>query len=164
MIEEIVEKDINLENAREDPDYLRCIEVQGNTDTNKLVLISINKTQDSNTNLPSRLKVTVAKNKEEFFYHKLEPSASWGKTEYGFTVSEYQETSACFFRLYGSNQPTQESKPTSDEEAQKEPIPTPPEEEKVNDDAEQSVMNCPACTCFNPISNAECEVCGTPLR
>ena len=83
-IEEIIPVDINLDNIKEQEDYLNCLEIQNNTDSNKLVILNI---ATQNANLPKCLRIMASKNKEEFWYHKINPYEPLGKIEFSLTVA-----------------------------------------------------------------------------
>ena len=128
----------------------------GSSDNNKLVVIDFNLSPETNALLPSRIKVMIGKGVEEFYYHRLNPQAEWGKNDFDLAITDYVEKSQGhpFFRLYGSTEPSKETL----EAAKKEKV----EEKKVEAptepvaDAEETVINCPACTSFNPVTNTEC--------
>jgi hypothetical protein len=118
-IEEIVPVEINIEGARELEDYLNLIEINNNTDSNKLVVLAIS--GNSNANLPRCLRVMASKSKEDYYFHKTNPYLPLGKLDYQITVGEYAEISKPFFRLYGNSyaQPPPEPAP---EEPSKEAV------------------------------------------
>ena len=149
---------------RQDEDYLRCLEVSGNSEATKLAILTIDA---ENTTLPSRIKVKAEKVSEEFYFHKKDPNAEWGKIDFQLAVSDYVENpQQRFFRLYGNTQPSKETLEANQKETPAEKKDPTPEEGAPagGNDAEETVINCPACTSFNPVTNTECEVCFTPLR
>jgi len=74
--------------------------VLNNTDVNKIVVI--NYQHFENALIPSSLRIMSSRNKEEFWFHKVNPDLPLGKVDCTFVVEDYVPIARPFFRLYGS--------------------------------------------------------------